>query len=320
MSKPAPYPADTRAKGWRFELDHERIRQSDTWALAPAEARPWLLMLWMVAWEQTPCGSLPADDALVAARIGMPAKVWTKHKAVLLRGWWVAEDGRRYHQTLVERVNEMMQRRRKESDRKALARQRRDADSRDIPAPVPRDTQGTTGGLHPESDTGTGTGTSNTKKTRALPTPPPEARADEAEARKPGTPAGEVCKALRAAGIPGVSPSHPELLALLEQGVTVAMFAQAAAKAVEKRKGFAYALGVVKGQLQDAAAIAQGPGAAEVPWDSTRSGIEAMAEKVGIGRWDEAAWMAGRGEQWPTFLARVRAAVAAAGELQTEAI
>lgn len=39
MTKSAPYPCDTRAKGWRFELDHERIRQSDTWALAPPEIR-----------------------------------------------------------------------------------------------------------------------------------------------------------------------------------------------------------------------------------------------------------------------------------------
>jgi hypothetical protein len=103
-----PYPHDTRAKGWRFELDHERVRQSDTWALAPREIRPWLLMLWMVAWEQTPCGSLPADDRLIAARLDMPMELFAPHRDVLLRGWWAAEDGRLYHDTLVERVREMM--------------------------------------------------------------------------------------------------------------------------------------------------------------------------------------------------------------------
>ena len=71
-ARPAPYPADTRAKGWRFELDMEQVRQSDTWALSPAEARPWLLLEWAVAWEQTPCGSLPNDDTLIAARLEMP--------------------------------------------------------------------------------------------------------------------------------------------------------------------------------------------------------------------------------------------------------
>jgi hypothetical protein len=40
-----PYPADTRAAGWRFDLDTTRIRQSDTWTLARPEIRPWLLML-----------------------------------------------------------------------------------------------------------------------------------------------------------------------------------------------------------------------------------------------------------------------------------
>lgn len=116
----APYPDDVRAKGWRFELDHERIRQSDTWALAPAELRPWLLMLWMVAWEQTPCGSLPADDNLIAARIGMPAKTLAKHRAVLLRGWWQADDGRLYHPTITARVLEMCSTRDKTSTRKKL--------------------------------------------------------------------------------------------------------------------------------------------------------------------------------------------------------
>lgn len=40
MTRTAPYPSDTRPKGWRFELDYERIEASDTWALAPAEVRP----------------------------------------------------------------------------------------------------------------------------------------------------------------------------------------------------------------------------------------------------------------------------------------
>ena len=166
-----PYPPDTRAKGWRFELDHERVRQSDTWALAPREMRPWLLMLWMVAWEQTPCGSLPADDRLIAARLDMPMELFAPHRDVLLRGWWRAEDGRLYHDTLVERVREMMERRRKESDRKAMARGRKPAevpgDSRGGPPDsdgdlmeVPGLSRGTDAGLHPESATGTGTGTS----------------------------------------------------------------------------------------------------------------------------------------------------------------
>lgn len=69
MTRPTPYPPDTKAKGWRFELDLEQVMQSDTWALANPETRPWLLMLWTTAWQQTPCGSMPSEDALIVARL-----------------------------------------------------------------------------------------------------------------------------------------------------------------------------------------------------------------------------------------------------------
>jgi hypothetical protein len=172
----APYAADTRAKGWRFEIDHERIRQSDTWALARAEIRPWLLMLWLVAWEQAPCGSLPADEALIAARIEMPAKTFAKHKAVLLRGWKQAEDGRLYHPVITERVLEMVSYREKAATRKAAYR-----DSHKSPNDVPRDSPGDS---HVKNDTGTGTGTGTKeeKRTEAIASAAAAARIDDQEA------------------------------------------------------------------------------------------------------------------------------------------
>lgn len=171
MSLPVPYPADVRAKGWRFELDHERIRKSDTWALAPAEVRPWLLMLWMTAWEQSPCGSLPNSDELIAAHIGMPDKTFAKHKERLMRGWWLAEDGRLYHGTLVERVTEMLSAKDKERTRKAEYRRRMDAERAAASQGDPNLSHGTDTGQSQDShgsdpgrdDTGTGTGT-GTKK------------------------------------------------------------------------------------------------------------------------------------------------------------
>lgn len=71
------------------------------------------------------------------------------------------------------------------------------------------------------------------------------------------TAAGEACKAMRQAGLLTANPAHPELLALLEAGATAAMFAQAAGIAAGKGKGFGYALGVLRGQLADAAAPAK---------------------------------------------------------------
>lgn len=129
VSKPAPYPPDTRAKGWRFELDYEQIEQSDTWDLAGLEGRPWLLMLWLTAWRQVPCGSMPADEQVIAAKIGMPPKAWAKHRATLMRGWWKADDGRMYHPTLAARVEEMMKRRRSDSDRQHAKRLREAAEA-----------------------------------------------------------------------------------------------------------------------------------------------------------------------------------------------
>lgn len=138
--KPIPYPATTRAKGWRFELDMERVRQSDTWALAGPALRPWLMMLWAVAWEQTPCGSLPKDDELIAARLEMPLEDFRAARSKLMRGWWEADDGRLYLDTIVERVREMLERRAKDADRTARSRASR-AKPHDDHDGVTRDSQ-----------------------------------------------------------------------------------------------------------------------------------------------------------------------------------
>jgi hypothetical protein len=179
---PVPYPADTRAKGWRFELDLEQIDQSDTWALTPLDMRPWLIMLWASAWRQTPCGSLPDDDGLIAVRIGMKTSVFTKHRETLLRGWWKAEDGRLYHDTISHRVTEMLAARDKERNRKAAYRKRTDADGQKTPEGVPGMSHGTTEGQQGDTqgmdNTSTSTRTSNsvpngTDAAASPPTNPP---------------------------------------------------------------------------------------------------------------------------------------------------
>lgn len=155
-TRPAPYPTDTRAKGWRFELDHERIAQSSTWALAGAEGRPWLLMLWMTAWQQVPCGSLPDDEEVIAALIGCPAKAWPKLRKALMRGWQQAEDGRLYHATITERVLEMVEQRSKTAKRVAeyKAKMREQQGGNALP----------TRESHDKNDTGTGTSTGTNKR------------------------------------------------------------------------------------------------------------------------------------------------------------
>lgn len=119
-----PYPPDIRAAGWHFQLDTTRIRSSDTWTLARPEIRPWLLILWMTAWEETPCGSLPADDGLVAAKIGIDAALFQAHRAVLMRGWKRHGDNRLYHNIVTEHVLEMVGRRKKSAEKMARWRNR----------------------------------------------------------------------------------------------------------------------------------------------------------------------------------------------------
>lgn len=141
----APYPADTRAKGWSFELQYERIEQSDTWALTPADLRPWLLMLWLTAWRQAPCGSLPTDDELIAARIGMPTRQFQAHRDLLMRGWRLHGDGRLYHPTIIEQVNTMLRKRMTEAERKSAWRAQKLADAEKnqaLAGNVPRDSGG----------------------------------------------------------------------------------------------------------------------------------------------------------------------------------
>lgn len=119
-----------------------------------------------------------------------------------------------------------------------------------------------------------------------------------------------VCAALAKAGIPSISPKHPELLALIERGVALDAFVLAATNSVAKGKGFAYMVGILSNQIAGAAAIKSGPSAPTEPWDSTRKTIEAMGERLGMGRWNEADVSPGR-EHFAGYTARVRAAVEA---------
>lgn len=70
------------------------------------------------------------------------------------------------------------------------------------------------------------------------------------------TPAGAVCKALKAAGIAAVNPSNALLGVLLDAGATTDEFVAAAAKASDKSKPFEYLLTVVQNDRQRAKDIA----------------------------------------------------------------
>jgi hypothetical protein len=152
--RPAPpYPAETLAKGWRFELDMEKFKRSDTWKLAKSgQVRGALLLLWAEAWQESPCGTLPDDDTLIALTIDMPEATFAKHRAILRRGWTLASDGRLYHDVITARVLAMLDKRANDAQR-AANRRARTAESAKTPAPVTPASRVTNAELHGEFDT-----------------------------------------------------------------------------------------------------------------------------------------------------------------------
>lgn len=130
LPKP-PYPEGILARGWSFELDVERVFQSDTWNLAPEEVRPWLLMVWLTSWKNFPVGAYSANDDTIAARIGMPKSMFRLHRDTLMRGWELHSDGRLYHPVVTKLVLKMINKR--SYDRIAMSKYRRVKNQEDTP-------------------------------------------------------------------------------------------------------------------------------------------------------------------------------------------
>lgn len=76
-----------------------------------------------------------------------------------------------------------------------------------------------------------------------------------ADARASPTPAAHVCWLMKQAGIGDVNPGNQILAELLKAGATHDEFQAAAQKSVENRKGFAYALGIVRKSRAEAKAM-----------------------------------------------------------------
>lgn len=78
----------------------------------------------------------------------------------------------------------------------------------------------------------------------------------------PATAGGLACKAIKAAGVVDVNPSHPDLLRLLAAGVTPQFLADIAAEGATKgRAKFAWVLATAEGRLRDGAAAGAVPAA-----------------------------------------------------------
>lgn len=118
------------ANGYTLEVDVGRLYHADAWVLCPAEVRPWILMTWVTSWAQYPCGTLPGEDELIAARLGCTLDFFTLHRRHLLRDWVLHADGRWYHPLITAQVQRMLAQR--EGWRSRQGRRRGDATTDDV--------------------------------------------------------------------------------------------------------------------------------------------------------------------------------------------
>lgn len=87
-------------------------------------------------------------------------------------------------------------------------------------------------------------------------------REEDARASPGNTDKGDICKALKSAGITDINQSNPVFLKMIEAGASVDEFRQAAFKAAKSGKlSFNYVVATVKNQREDAARLVlhQGP-------------------------------------------------------------
>lgn len=243
--KPVPYPPDAKANGRPLELDLEELQQDEVWALANEipGAQAAILMLRLVAWAQTPCGSLCADENVLRAMCRLSAADWPRLREVLMRGWWLADDGRLYHDALVPRVSEMLFKRSRETRRNQAWRADKSSANR---------RQRVGNAVHARD-----TDISNPIKKKPLSSAPTSQNRERVPAVTISRVlAAQITFAMKRAGVNDLNPSHPKLLALIAAGTTVDEFVEAASKSVASGKGFAYALAIVEGQRKEAAALA----------------------------------------------------------------
>jgi len=104
MKPLVPDDADLRGVPWMI-LDIRRLLNSDFCALSTGNEFKAAIMLWCKSWTQTPAGSLPNDDQILAHMCCVNQAKWKKIKVRALHGWLECNDGRLYHPVVAEYVN-----------------------------------------------------------------------------------------------------------------------------------------------------------------------------------------------------------------------
>lgn len=93
-----------------FMLDTERLMRSELMVLSSGDEFKAAVALWCRAWTQSPPGSLPNDERILAAW-SLAGRRWPKVRGMALRGFVLCTDGRLYHRVLCEDVLRAWERR-----------------------------------------------------------------------------------------------------------------------------------------------------------------------------------------------------------------
>ena len=102
-------PADANLRDFAF-MPIEIGRLFSSGFHAKANDSEWRagVTLWLKSFHQVPAGSLPDDDAELCrlAELGRDLKTWKKLKPIAMHQWILCSNGRFYHPTVSEKVNE----------------------------------------------------------------------------------------------------------------------------------------------------------------------------------------------------------------------
>ena len=129
-----------------------------------------------------------------------------------------------------------------------------------------------------------------------------------------GSPYGLAVLAMRQQGMDKASPGDSRLRALVDAGVSLEEFQAAAREAVDKGKGFAWALVALQNRRAELAAkpIAAAP---VEDWRESRAGVDTKARELGLpiwSEWEDQQVARGIAPQYPAYRRSVLQAAAAA--------
>jgi hypothetical protein len=85
-------------------VDVDRLLRSDFWHVSNGDEFKTGFRLICESWSQTPAGSLPTDDRLLAGLSGMTLSRWCRVKPRVLHGWIKCTDDRFYHPVVAEKA------------------------------------------------------------------------------------------------------------------------------------------------------------------------------------------------------------------------